>query len=226
MSKTLKLLGINCSPRDNSNSFAATDDAFIALKTKYDDVSTEIINLKDYNIEHCLACNVCGKTKETEKFIDCVIKDDVPGIIAKMVEADGFFVATPVYFGLASDLFSKFVMRLRAPRHQNFALANKVVGIAAIAGRRSGGAETTITSSWLPFIRNGCLIVGNGDKTCQFGVMGWAGARGQILKDEWGIEQSRDMAERIYNVAKLIKAGTSSLNYKDPMIFSYSAGTR
>lgn len=227
MSKTLKILGLNCSPRENSNSYAVTDDAFTALKNKFDDVETEIITLKDFNIKACRACDVCGKTRDTGEYFACVIKDDdVPGIIEKMTEADGYFVATPVYFGLATDLFSKFIMRLRTPRHQDFALANKVVGIAAIAGRRSGGAETTITSSWLPFIRNGCLIVGNGDKTCQFGAMGWAGPRGQILTDDWGVEQSRDLAERIYNVAKLISVGTDTLCYKDSMNFSYSAGTR
>ena len=59
----------------------------------------------------------------------------------------------------------------------------------AIAGRRSGGAETTIMATWLPFIRNGCLMVGNGDTTSQFGAYGWAGPRGHILTDEWGMEQ-------------------------------------
>ena len=60
----------------------------------------------------------------------------------------------------------------------------------ATAGRRSGGAETAIIATWLPFVRNGCLVVGNGDGTCQFGAYGWAGGRGHILSDEWGLEQA------------------------------------
>jgi hypothetical protein len=43
---------------------------------------------------------------------------------------------------------------------------------------------------------NGCLVVGNGDGTCQFGAYGLAGARGHILSDEWGLEQSFQTAER------------------------------
>ena len=117
-------------------------------------------------------------------------------------------------------------MRTRPLRHQDFALNNKVVGIIAIAGRRSGGAETTIMSSWLPFIRNGCLIVGNGDKTCQYGAMCWAGGRGQVLSDEWGMEQVKDLAERVYDIAKIIKAGTQALHHKNYMKFSYTAGMR
>ena len=93
-----------------------------------------------------------------------------------MVAADGILVATPVYFGLPTDLFSKFIMRTRPLRHQDFKLANRPVGVMATAGRRSGGAETAIIATWLPFVRNGCLVVGNGDGTCQFGAYGWAGA--------------------------------------------------
>lgn len=223
----IRVLGINCSPRDKSNSSAILEVAFDNLMTKHaQEVETETINLKDCNIKHCRACDVCGKTRDTGVYVDCVIKDDMKGIIEKMKAADGFLVATPVYFGLATDLFMKFVVRLRIPRHQDFAFANRVVGIIAIAGRRSGGAETTIMSSWLPFIRLGCLIVGNGDKTCQYGAMAWAGSRGHVLSDEWGMEQARDTAERIFDVAKLIKAGKNSTSQNHTMKFSYISGMR
>jgi len=225
--KKINLLGINCSPRNDSNSRALLDVSFNATNKKFgNDVSMEIIDLKDYNIEHCKACDVCGKTKDTGEFIPCVINDDTDIIFQKMRNSDGFAVATPVYFGLPSDLFTKFIMRTRLLRHQDFALANKAVGIMAIAGRRSGGAETTILATWLPFIRNGCLIVGNGDKTCQFGTMAWAGARKHVLSDEWGIEQACDTVDRIYHIAKLIKAGSQSLNYTNHLKFCYKSGMR
>ena len=109
---------------------------------------------------------MCGKKKDGT-FIPCVREqeDDVQGILDAMVAADGILVATPVYFGLPSDLFSKFIMRTRPLRHQDFKLANKPLGVLATAGRRSGGAETAILATWLPFVRNGCLVVGNGDGT-------------------------------------------------------------
>lgn len=224
----IKILGINCSPRTNSKSYASLDDAFQRVREKYpDETETEIVSLKDYKIKHCLACDVCGKTKDTGEFIPCNIQsDDVNIILDKMLEADGMLVATPVYFGLASDLFSKFIMRTRVLRHRNFALADKPVGIVAIAGRRSGGAETAITSSWLPFMRNGCLIVGNGDKTCQFGTMGWAGPRGHILTDEWGLIQARDTAERVFRTARIIRNGKKVLDERNYMTFSYTSGNR
>lgn len=225
----IKLLGINASPRNNSNSRALLDYSFEEAKKKFgDDFEYNIVNLKDYAIEHCLACDACGKKKDSGEFYDCVQskKDECQKILDMMVEADGFAVATPVYFGMPSDLFSKFIMRTRVLRHQDFKLANKPVGVMAIAGRRSGGAETAIMTTWLPFIRNGCLIVGNGDRTGQFGTMGWAGPRGHIMSDEWGLEQARQTVERIREVAMLIKAGTESLDYQHPMKFCYKSGNR
>ena len=226
-SKNTYILAINCSPRDKSNSRALLEHTLDhCTKTFPDTFSGDIINLKDHRIEPCQACDVCGKDPKTDAFMPCIIDDDMKEIGEKMARADGFLIATPVYFGLPTDLFSKFIMRTRFLRHQDFKLADKAVAIMAIAGRRSGGAETTITASWLPFIRHGCLIVGNGDKTCQFGTVGWAGSRGHILSDDWGLEQARDTAVRVYQTARIIKAGKESLGYENYMRFSYGSGAR
>lgn len=225
----VRLLGINGSPRDKNNSGIMLDKSFEKLHAVYPgECETEIVSLRDLRIEPCKACNVCGKTKDTGEYIPCVREgdDDVQMVLDKMVAADGLLIATPVYFGLPSDLFAKFVMRTRPLRHQDFKLANKPVGVMATAGRRSGGAETAILATWLPFVRNGCLVVGNGDGTCQFGAYGWAGGRGHILSDEWGLEQGFQTSERVYTLAKVIKAGVGALDFVSPMKFSYSQGTR
>ena len=226
---TVRLLGLNCSPRDNSNSSIMLERAFEKLDATYPgEAEHEIIHLRDLHIEPCKACNVCGKTKDTGRFIPCVREgeDDVQMVLDKMVAADGLLVATPVYFGLPTDLFSRFIMRTRPLRHQDFKLANRPVGVMATAGRRSGGAETAIIATWLPFVRNGCLVVGNGDGTCQFGAYGWAAGRGDILNDEWGLEQGFQTTERVFTLAKVFKAGVESTGFVSPMKFSYSAGTR
>ncbi len=226
---TVRLLGLDCSPRDNSNSGIMLEASFEKLDATYPgEAEHEIVHLRDLHVEPCKACNVCGKTKGSGRFIPCVRvdEDDVQMVLDKMLAADGLLVATPVYFGLPSDLFSKFIMRTRPLRHQDFKLANRPVGVMATAGRRSGGAETAIIATWLPFVRNGCLVVGNGDGTCQFGAYGWAGARGHILSDEWGMEQGFQTAERVFTLAKVFKAGVEATGFVSPMKFSYGAGTR
>jgi multimeric flavodoxin WrbA len=225
----IRVLGLDCSPRDKSNSGIMLDTAFARLCEVYPgEVETEVIHLRDLHLEPCKACNVCGKTKDTGEYIPCVRanEDDAQMVIDKMIDAHGLLVATPVYFGLPSDLFSKFIMRTRVPRHQDFKLANKPVGVMAVAGRRSGGAETTIIATWLPFVRNGCLVVGNGDGTCQFGAYGWAGARGHVSSDEWGLEQGFQTADRVFTLAGLVQAGVGATGFVNPMKFSYGQGTR
>jgi multimeric flavodoxin WrbA len=224
----IHILGIDCSPRDGSNSGVLLEEGLGALHEDYpEQATTEIVHLRDLHLEPCKACDVCGKTKDGLRYIPCVRanEDDAQRVLDKMVASDGLCVATPVYFGLPSDLFSRFIMRTRPLRHQDFRLANRPVGIMATAGRRSGGCETTIIAAWLPFIRNGCLIVGNGDGTSQYGAFGWAGGRGEIRKDEWGLKQARQTADRVFTIARLLKAGSASLGYESHLRFSYSDGT-
>jgi multimeric flavodoxin WrbA len=224
----VRLLALDCSPRSDSNSGTLLRHSLDALQQAHDgEVASQVMALRDLRIEPCKACNVCGKTKQGD-FIPCVRQDedDAQSVLDAMVAADGLLVATPVYFGLPSDLFSRFIMRTRPLRHQDFRLANRAVGVMATAARRSGGNETAILAAWLPFVRNGCLVVGNGDGTCQFGAYGWAGARGDILGDEWGLEQARQTAERVYSIARLIKAGAEATGFSSPLKFSYTAGTR
>lgn len=224
----VRLLGIDCSPREGSNSGLLVAHSFERLAERYPgEVACDVVHLRDEHVETCQYCDVCGKTKDG-RYVSCIMakKDGVQSVLDRMLAADGLVIATPVYFGLPSDLFSKFVMRTRVLRHQDFRLANRPVGVMAIAARRSGGAETAILSTWLPFIRNGCLVVGNGDATCQFGAYGWAGARGHILSDEWGLEQGFQVAERVFTVAKVLRAGVEALDFENPMTFSYGAGTR
>jgi len=226
---TVKLLGLNFSPRAGSNSGIILEQSFKRLQAAYpNEVETEIIALRDLNIRSCLACNVCGKNPVDGHFMACVQKDedDVQMVLDKMIASDGMCISTPVHFGLPSELFTKLIMRTRVMRHQDFKLANRSVGVMATAARRSGGAETAILATWLPFIRNGCLVVGNGNGTSQLGAYGWAGKQGHIESDEWGLEQGYQTAERVLSIARLIKSGAQTLGYENQMRFSYSEGMR
>jgi len=218
----MKIIGINGSPRKGGNSEVLMEKALTHLNCE-----TEQINLREYKIDRCLACDVCGKDKNNEQFIPCVLehKDDAVQIWEKIVAADGVLLATPVYFGLPSPLLIDFLNRSRYLRHQNFRLINTVFGVMTIAGRRSGGNETAIFATWYPLIRNAMIPVGNGDKSSQFGVAGWAGSRGQILEDYWALVQANDLADRVYDLATVVDSGTKNLNWKNPLNFDYPSAT-
>lgn len=223
----IKILGINGSPRAGGNCETILNDLVDWSKERFDDVSYEVIHLRDLWLDDCKACGKCGKDRITGEHIKCIHsgKDDGDQIFKKLQECDGLILATPVYFGLPTPLLIKFLNRTRFLRHQDFKMDLKVFGVISIAGRRNGGNETTILASWLPLIRNGCIPVGNGDKTCQMGAVGWANKPGEIRDDAWFYEQAEDLFTRVYQVSKLIKAGLETTDYKR-MVFSYESGNR
>ena len=221
----VKILGISCSPRNNSNSRSMLEHAMTeASKSCGDGVECDIIDLRDYKIEHCNGCGICGKTTITGEYIDCLINDEAESILKMMENADGFVISTPVKLSMPSDLFTKFMNRTRILKNQDFKLANKPVGVMSVSRRRSGGGELAIMQVWMPFIRHGCLIVGGGGKVSSHGAVGWASSRNHVLSDDLGLEEAVNTVMRVIEVASLLK-------HKDPPAdirheFCYRSGGR
>lgn len=89
MSK-VKILGISASPRkEKSQTLALLKESLSAAGGA--GVITELIQLPDLKIEFCLACEHCHKTQ------GCIIEDDVFLLLDKILESDGFILASPVY---------------------------------------------------------------------------------------------------------------------------------
>ena len=59
---SIKILGIDCSPRKKSNSGALLEVSAATANEKLggDAIELEVIRLRDYAINHCLACGTCG----------------------------------------------------------------------------------------------------------------------------------------------------------------------
>jgi multimeric flavodoxin WrbA len=86
--KVLIVLG---SPRKNGNS--ATLAAQIAKGAMSAQANVETVYLQEKNIAPCTACRSC-----LENSGDCIIQDDMQEIYEKLVEADGWVIASPVYW--------------------------------------------------------------------------------------------------------------------------------
>lgn len=67
---------------------------------------TKRINLAEANIHDCLGCFNCLKTGE------CIIKDDMGGIISDMLAADGFVIGSPVRNSLMTACYKRFYERI------------------------------------------------------------------------------------------------------------------
>ena len=105
----MKVLMINGSFR-KKNTYSVLIQIGQILKSN--DIESEIINLFDYNIEHCIGDEVCIKTS------DCSIKDDMSVIMQKIMECDGVVLSSPVYLSGVTSMFKSFADRTNGWFHK------------------------------------------------------------------------------------------------------------
>lgn len=137
----MKVLGIAGSPREKSNSTFLLKEALRAAEEE--GAETELIMLKDKNIQHCDGNWACAETGI------CDINDDMQEIYEKFEAADGVIVASPTHFGSVSSYYQKFIertlplmrqkMKDGVPLHvEKFSVLTGKPGGAIVTGRRRG----------------------------------------------------------------------------------------
>jgi NAD(P)H-dependent FMN reductase len=77
---------------------------------------TKKIYLLDHRIEYCRNCRSCTQAPGAERG-QCVIHDDVPGILSEVDSADAIVLASPENFYSATALFRTFLERLVGAAH-------------------------------------------------------------------------------------------------------------
>ncbi len=98
----MKIVGINTSPRPNSNIKIALEKALEAAEAK--GAETQIFNTNSMNISCCQADDACKKLGGK-----CAVDDDMVQIYEAIESADAIIFATPIYmFDFAAQ--AKIVM--------------------------------------------------------------------------------------------------------------------
>jgi multimeric flavodoxin WrbA len=113
---------------------------------------TEMIDLADYRVTPCTACEACSFTGT------CVFGDDVPALVTRMREADAIILGSPVYIDNISGQMKVFFDRLADAIHYQI-LAGKF-GCAVATTFESGGDDAI---SYLNHVLNylGIISVGS-----------------------------------------------------------------
>jgi multimeric flavodoxin WrbA len=86
-----KVIVLSASPRKGGNSDLLCDQFVKGAQESGNEA--EKIFLKDKKINYCTGCGTCINGKKA-----CPQKDDMTGILEKMIGADVIVMATPVYF--------------------------------------------------------------------------------------------------------------------------------
>jgi multimeric flavodoxin WrbA len=86
----MKVLGISTSPRIRGNSDRLLREALAGAEST--GAQVEYVNLRSYKIGPCIECNACLTTGQ------CIVQDDYPEMLEKILDADRLVFATPVFF--------------------------------------------------------------------------------------------------------------------------------
>lgn len=124
--KVLVVLG---SPRKKGNSFILAEQ--IARGAVAEKAKVETVYLHGLQISACRACMNCQKKRST----GCAIKDDMQDIYPKLVEADAWVIASPVYWFTMSAQTKLFMDRCFAlPAYAEDPFSGKRIAIAMAYG--------------------------------------------------------------------------------------------
>ena len=193
----MKIVGISCSPRKGKSTKFALDVCLQAVKEMVPDIETLLIELSEMKMNGCLACGKCMKV------LECSQEDDFPKMIPILSDPElaGLVVATPVYFGSMTSQCKAFLDRCVMFRRNGFLLRNKVGGVIAVGGFRSGGQELTIQTVQAAMLVQDMVVVSEGRPTSHYGATLWSGHPDGIEKDAFGLETARNLGKRVAEVA-------------------------
>lgn len=131
-----KILVLSGSPRKGGNSDMLCDE-FIKGAEEAGHI-TEKIYVAEQSIGFCKACYACKKSGV------CVQKDDMSGILEKMINADVIVLATPVYYYTMSGQMKTLIDRTLPKYYTDIKISGKDFYFIATAAEEKSTMERTI----------------------------------------------------------------------------------
>ncbi len=202
-----RILGICGSPRTASTWRGLQIAMESAAEELGGEGETELVSFKGKRIEPCNHCNACKKNGGT-----CVIKDDMTELYDKLIEADAFVFASPVYVMNVTPQMSAFFSRMR-PLHavKGGKLKDKVATAIAVGGTRHGGQEQTVGAIVNACLTRGIVYVG-GEPGFYSGAMAWSEDKGAagIDADLIAVDALKCSGKRIARWARISALGKAA----------------
>ena len=128
-----KVLLLNGSPHVNGCTARALEEMIRVFEQE--GIETELIQVGSKNIRGCISCTKCTKLGK------CVFADAVNETAAKLAEADGLVVGSPVYYGSPNGTIIAFMDRLFYSSAGTVPKQMKV-GAAVVSCRRGGNTAS------------------------------------------------------------------------------------
>ncbi len=185
----MKVLGIMGSPRVGGNSDILLDQALAGARDA--GAQVEKIILCQKKISGCLNCEKCNETGL------CVLKDDMPEVHKKILEADAVIHSVPVYFWAMTAQMKAYLDRWCAffdaewkwHKHYWPKMKGKKIGVITVCGDTNVHTADPIVHSFKTTVEFTRLRwLGS--------VMASAGAKGEISKDESAKREAYELGKK------------------------------
>ena len=108
----MKVMAFNGSPRKEWNTATLLEKALAGAASQ--GAETELIHLYDLSFRGCVSCFSC-KTRGGKSYGKCAEKDELTPVLAKIEEADGIILGSPIYLGTVTGETRPFMERLLCP---------------------------------------------------------------------------------------------------------------
>jgi len=182
--KVLVILG---SPRRKGNSAILADQ--ITKGAKSAKAKVETIYLQEKNIAPCKACFTCQKKNSK----GCSIQDDMQELYPKLIEADAWVIASPVYWFTMSAQTKIFMDRCFAlSAYQSDCFKGKRIAIAM-----TYGGEDPFDSGCVNALRTFQDAFGYIEATLVGMIYGSAMDAGQIKLNEKVMQEAFDLGKKL-----------------------------
>lgn len=144
-----KILVIMGSPRKNgltaslTSHFSKKIEILNQLENTSEDhkIDIEILNLVDYTVDHCTACDSCLRKPNVCPLSE---KDDMGALDKKLQEADAILVGSPSYFFNVPGILKDLIDRSRPLKMGKYKLKDKLFSVVSAAGLQNGGHNAVL----------------------------------------------------------------------------------
>jgi multimeric flavodoxin WrbA len=188
----MKVVAINGSGRKDGNTY-------LLLRTVLDELGhegfeTEMIQMAEGNpLQGCISCFKCMARKNMK----CAIENDpFNDYFAKIAEADGILLGSPVYFSDVTAGMRAFIERCGFVGRANGGVLKRKAGAGVIAVRRAGSNFALASINYL-FLISEMIIPGS-----SYWNMGLGRNPGEVMNDAEGLETMKTLGR---NMAWLLK---------------------
>ena len=190
----MKVLAINGSPRKDGNTKIIIDRVFQPLQQA--GIETEFYQLGGKRVHGCTACGKC-REKKTGR---CHIKNDaINECIAKMVDADGILLGSPVYFADVNTEMKALIDVAGYVTRGNGHLLKHKVGAGVLAVRRGGQLHAFNTLNNF-FLISQMIVPGS-----SYWNFAMGGPQGTVLQDDEGMDIMDTLGKNMAWLLKKIK---------------------